>query len=82
MGMREKLIELVKRIWCRLFGHIYADGNLETIHVPEYRVTCFRNKCLRCGESQVYTVKDEALYCTYPLPNRLEIDFDYEAEVE
>ena len=71
----------LKKVWCWLSGgHTYADINLETHRVPEHRMTCFRNKCLKCGESYVFAVNDEALYSTYPLPNRLEIEFDYEAE--
>lgn len=70
-----------KKVWCWLSGgHTYADINLETHRIPEHCMTCFRNKCIKCGEYQVFVVNDEALYCTYPLPNRLEIDFDYNAE--
>lgn len=70
-----------RRIKCWLTGgHAYADINLQTEHFPELCVTCFRNKCLKCGKWNVFAVDDEALYHTYPMPNRLEIDFDYEAE--
>lgn len=76
-----KLKWKLSEFWCWLTGgHTYADINLQTERIPEHCVTCFRNYCLKCGKWYVFEVKDEALYCTYPMPNRLEIDFDYEAE--
>jgi hypothetical protein len=52
-----------KRFWCWLTGgHTYADINLRTERFPEHRVTCFCNKCLKCGKWDVFAVDDKALY--------------------
>lgn len=67
-----------KRFWCWITGgHIYKDINWKTEHFPEHCVTCFCNKCLKCGKSKVIAVKDEALYCGTPLATeRIKVDFD------
>ena len=75
--MANKLKWRLKQFWCWLTGgHKYADINLESVHVQEHCVTCFRNTCLKCGERSVWAVNDEALYSTYPMPNRIEVEFD------
>ena len=57
-----------RKTWCWLTGgHIYADGNLQSHHIPEKGVTCFIQRCLKCGEYQEYAVNDSALYYGSPL---------------
>lgn len=52
-----------RRIWCCLTGgHKYAAMNLESYHLPEEGITCFRNVCVKCGKSYVCPVSDKALY--------------------
>ena len=67
-----------KKFWCWITGgHIYADGSLQSHHIPEHGVTCFIQRCLKCGEYQVYAVSDAALYCGSPLAEeRIKVDFD------
>ena len=58
-----KIKRWLRRLWCRITGgHQFADSNLRTVPVPEYGVTCFCNKCLKCGEWKAYAVEDKALY--------------------
>ena len=67
----------LQRIKCWLTGgHTFADSNLKTEHFPQNRVTCFCNKCVKCGKWKVYAVKDDALFSAYPMPERIKVDFD------
>lgn len=68
MVEQKRWVKLLKKLWCWLTGgHTYADINLRTHHIPEKKVTCFVQTCLKCGKVQVYAVKDEALFFGTPL---------------
>ena len=63
---KEKFVRVVKRTLCILSGGCkFADGNLQSKHIPELRVTCFIQRCLKCGKRHVYAVSDSALHSTY-----------------
>lgn len=69
----------LKKFMCWLTGgHTYKSGDFQQLHIPEMGVTCFRHQCVKCGEHQVYAVKDEVLYGKYPVRSRLEVHFDGE----
>ena len=62
--MKKKLTLL----WCLLTGgHNYAAINLQTYRIPEKGVTCFVNRCTKCGKPYVCAVNDKALYRGTPL---------------
>ena len=65
-----------KKVWCWLTGgHLYNTKDLKSHHIPEKCLTCFIQRCVKCGEWQVYAVNDEVLYSTYPLP-KVGVSFD------
>ena len=71
---KEKFFRAVKRTICKLKGCQYADGDLQTKHIPEHQVTCFIQKCVRCGEYRVFAVNDSALHSYYPLETEFEFN--------
>lgn len=66
-----------KKLKCRLTGgHRYDSGEIHSRRIPERGVTCFIHRCVKCGEYQVYVVKDTALYSGIRHIEKPEVEFD------
>ena len=63
---KEKFARAARRIMCILSGGCkFTDENLQIMHIQECMITCFSQRCVKCGKRHVYAVKDSALYRTY-----------------
>lgn len=66
-----------KKMKCRLSGgHRYNSGEISSLPLPEIGFTCFIHRCVKCGEFQVYAVKDSALYSGIRHIEKPEVKFD------
>ena len=56
------MVKWLKKLWCRLTGgHIYADAALQCCHCKEERKYIFRNRCVKCGELDVFELPYEKI---------------------